>query len=176
MDESILSHIASKFITEYENVANSSIAYLLNKYSAARESLRIILNVETVPNYYVTESSTKGHGRPDITSSYDDGSKIIIEGKFWANLTENQPNNYIKELGSKGRLLFLAPEKRENSLKSEIEIRLRKIDERIMVYSWKKFIELIESENKKEYNDSLASDLLQLKELCQKMDIEGLPP
>ena len=46
MQESLLSHIASSFISEYENVANSSVAYLLNKYPKAQVALQNILDVD----------------------------------------------------------------------------------------------------------------------------------
>ena len=73
------------------NVANSSIAYLLNEYSASQEALKIILGVTNVPTYYVTELSTDSNGRPDVTGLDCDGSKsVIIEGKFWANLTHGE--------------------------------------------------------------------------------------
>ena len=51
----------------------------------------------------------------------ENGKAIIIEGKFWANLTHNQPVNYLKEIANDGKILFLAPEKRLISLKVEIE-------------------------------------------------------
>ena len=60
MQESLLSHIANNFISEYENVANSSIAYLLNKYEPAREVLRGILSVSDIPSYYVTQQYLHG--------------------------------------------------------------------------------------------------------------------
>ena len=117
MQNSLLAHIASNFITEYENVANSSIAYLLNEYPAAQEALKCVLGVENVPTYYVTELSTDSNGRPDVTGLDDHGGKsVIIEGKFWANLTRNQPSNYLKEITDEGNILFLAPDKRLKSL------------------------------------------------------------
>ncbi len=178
MQESILSHIASKFVSQYENVANSSIAYLLNKYSSAREALKNILDFEDVPIYYVTELDSKINGRPDVTGIDANGKKkIIIEGKFWANLTENQPNNYLKEITEDGKILFLAPEKRSNSLLQEIKNRIgEKEIEKVVVYSWLDFIKLIEVENEKDYDKYLKADLLQIKKLCEKMDVEGMPP
>ena len=177
MKESLLSHIASNFISEYENVANSSIAYLLNNYTAARIALKKVIRADHIPTYYVTELSTKSNGRPDVTGLDEDGNKtVIIEGKFWANLTSNQPNNYIKELSTEGALLFLAPEKRVVSLKQDISKRLSGENNKVIVYSWLNFINLIEQENNKENNSYLASDLLQLKELCLKLDSEGMPP
>lgn len=54
MQKSLLTHIASNFISEYENVANSSIAYLLNEYSSACEVLKNILGFSEAPKYYQT--------------------------------------------------------------------------------------------------------------------------
>ena len=125
MQKSLLTHIASKFISEYENVANSSVAYLLNEYPAAQVALKNNTDVDKVPTHYITELSTTVNGRPDVTGlDIDDRKVIIIEGKFWANLTQNQPNNYLKELADGGKLLFLAPDKRLSSLKVDIRKRL----------------------------------------------------
>ncbi len=177
MQESLLSHIASNFISEYENVANSSITYLLNKYPASRKVLKNILQIDDVPSYFVTELSTKSNGRPDVTGLDINGNKqIIIEGKFWANLTDNQPINYLKELPENGKLLFLVPQKRKISLKLEIKKRLNGDDEKIYIFSWNEFLDLVEVENNKNHNQALISDITQLKELCSKMDDEGMPP
>jgi hypothetical protein len=177
MQESLLSHIASNFISEYENVANSSITYLLNKYPASREVLKNILLLDDVPSYFVTELATKSNGRPDVTGLDINGNKqIIIEGKFWANLTDNQPVNYLKELPENGRLLFLLPEKRKISLDVEIKKRLNGNDKKIYIFSWNEFLDLVEVENNKNHNQALISDITQLKELCSKMDEEGMPP
>lgn len=178
MSKSLLSHIAGNFISEYENVANSSISYLLNEYQSARNALASILGIDSVPAYYVTELSTKSNGRPDVTGLDLNGSKsIIIEGKFWANLTDNQPVNYLKELAENGKLLFLAPDKRVSSLTIEVARRTNGANEKVEVCSWSKFLTLVEAENNKEsYNASLASDLTQFKELCLRMDVAGMPP
>jgi len=177
MQNSLLAHIASNFITEYENVANSSIAYLLNEYPVSREVLKKILKLDSVPSYYVTELSTKSNGRPDVTGLDNNGKKsVIIEGKFWANLTENQPVNYLKELSTDGKILFLAPDKRLVSLKQEINKKLNGETDKVVIFSWNNFLSLIEKENNKNHNHHLASDLIQINELCQKMDVEGMPP
>lgn len=180
MQKSLLTHIASNFISEYENVANSSVSYLLNEYLSAREALKNILGLSEVPKYYRTELATKNNGRPDITGFNTNGDKsIIIEGKFWANLTKNQPENYLCELklSGNGKLLFLAPEKRLILLEAEIKNRVGENDkDKVIIYSWLNFLKVIELENNKEHNHYLNSDLIQLKELCQKMDSEGMPP
>lgn len=178
MKESLLSHIAGNFVSQYENVANSSVCYLLNQYPAACLSLNKLLSLTELPTQYVTEqSSTKSNGRPDVTGLDANGKKVvIIEGKFWANLTDNQPANYLTELGNGGKFLFLAPDRRIESLRAEIKKRLGYDEKRIEVYSWMSFLSLIESENSRVHDGDLASDLVQLKALCGKMDEEGMPP
>ncbi len=177
MPKSILAHIASGFIPEYENVANSSIAYLLNEYPVSHNALKSVLDLDEVPTYYETERATESNGRPDVTGFNVNFEKaVIIEGKFWANLTDNQPGNYLDELTENGKILFLAPEKRRESLLLEIEKKLNGEDDRVVVCSWNKFLDLIEIENNKSHNHHLASDLNQIKELCQQMDAVGMPP
>jgi len=177
MPKSILAHIASGFIPEYENVANSSIAYLLNEYPVSHDALKSVLDLEEVPRNYETERATESNGRPDVTGfNVNHEAAVIIEGKFWANLTDNQPGNYLDELTENGKLLFLAPETRLESLRLEIKKRLNGEDDRVVVCSWNNFLDLIEIENNKSHNHHLASDLSQIKELCQQMDAVGMPP
>lgn len=177
MQKSLLAHIASNLISEYENVANSSVAYLLNEYPQARAALKSILDVDEVPIHYVTELSTTANGRPDVTGLEKNGQKtIIIEGKFWANLTPNQPNNYLRELAKGGKLLFLSPDKRLSSLEVEVGKRLQEKSTKIYYSSWENFLDLIEKENSRNYDQRLTSDVDQMKDLCRKMDTEGMPP
>lgn len=177
MQNSLLTHIASNFISEYENVANSSVCYLLNQYPAARTTLKNLLSIDKVPSHFETELATKQNGRPDITGLSRLGEKqVIIEGKFWANLTDNQPENYLKELSADGKILFLAPEQRLISLNVEIENRLNGTNHKVIICAWLDFLNQIERENNKNHNHKLASDLSQIKGLCQKMDTEGMPP
>ena len=175
--KSILAHIAGGFISEYENVANSSIAYLLNEYPVSHNALKSVLDLDEVPTYYEAERATDSNGRPDVTGfNMNLEAAVIIEGKFWANLTDNQPGNYLNELTDNGKILFLAPETRLGSLLLEIEKRLNRKDDRVVVCSWLQFLDLIEKENNRSHDHRLASDLMQIRELCQQMDAVGMPP
>lgn len=177
MSKSLLSHIATKFIKEYENAANSSIAYLLNEYPAALKALQNYLDIKKIPNNFETELATTKNGRLDISGKNDEGKiSLIIEGKFWANLTDNQPTGYLSELDNNGTLLFLAPDRRLESLKHEINKRTVNEDNRVQYISWNNLLTLIDNENNKNFDTQLSSDLGQLKELCKRMDEEGMPP
>ena len=72
--------------------------------------------------------------------------------------------------------MFIAPSKRLSSLIIEIEKRAGDASDNVVICSWTKFLNLIEKKNNKSHNQHLASDLLQLNELCKKMDTEGMPP
>ena len=174
MSKSLLAHIAWEFITEYENAANSSVAYLLNEYEEAREGLRSLLRLESVPEFYKTELGAGKKGRPDITGIGSNGNpEIIIEGKFWANLTKNQRTGYIDALSEQGCLLFLAPKGRIVSLKAEL--KGPPPDGPIQVHSWQALLNRIEECNTKN-NPDLSSDLTQLRALCKQVDTIEMRP
>ena len=63
MSNSLLSHIATNFIQEYENVANSSIVYLLNTYPAAHRALKDRLDFVNIPTYFETEYDTRSQSK-----------------------------------------------------------------------------------------------------------------
>ena len=69
---------------------------------------------------------TKGE-RLDLVA-YDAGGseRVLIEAKFWAGLTDNQPNTYLARLlraGEPAVLLFVAPEQRLVTVWTEIRGR-----------------------------------------------------
>ena len=181
MGHSLLSHIAGNFISQYENVANSSVAYLLTHYPAAQRALARMLDLQELPPRFVTEEHTK-NGRPDVVGRNNSGDiAVIIEGKFWASLTDNQPANYLRELKKTGGpLLFLAPGRRLDSLNQELQRRIEAAADltecRWRARSWADFIDAIDNENDQERDTELRSDLNQLRALCERMDVEGMPP
>ena len=56
---------------------------------------------------------------PDLVGNTQDGVQVlVVEAKFWAGLTANQPVTYLKRLPAErpGLLLFIAPEDRADNL------------------------------------------------------------
>lgn len=123
---------------------------------------------------------------------------IIVESKFWAGLTENQPLSYLKHLPPNipSILLFIAPERRLESLWSELLSRCKdnslslqqgfssnnfynyKINEfhSLALSSWNSLLDSIINELDQN-NDTVAKgDVLQLKGLCSKMDSDAFLP
>lgn len=178
MENSVLSHILSELGESGEKIANIGICYLLNEYPAAREALKSVLNMDTIPVCYEREKSIESGGRPDIVGkNADNKSAVFIEGKFWAHLTDKQPNAYLKDLDKEGRLLFLAPEQRKKFLKLQLKERIGgEGEERCTVLSWDEFLECIQHENNRNQDTNLTSDLDQLRTFCRKGEVEGMQP
>jgi hypothetical protein len=75
-------------------------------------------------------SSADDSSIPDLVAEVGGRQKLIIEAKFWASLTENQPLGYLdrqsRQFGAdEDRLLvFLAPTRRRHLLTAELEQRM----------------------------------------------------
>ena len=166
----ILSKVVCDHLPGFENAANTCLCYLLDNYEQARIALKQTLKLKAAPTRYETEVATDLNCRPDITGFNEKGDKVIlIEGKFGAHLTENQPVNYLKELNAEGKLLFVVPEQRVDEIQSEIIKRLSgRKDKRISITTWLEFLQEIENQNSKNHNKALESDLHQIKNLCER--------
>ena len=73
-----------------------------------------------------TQASALDGTRPDLVGVDEDGAeRVLIEAKFWAELTRRQPHDYLDRLPVDGPavLLFLAPEERIVSLWPELRNR-----------------------------------------------------
>lgn len=69
-----------------------------------------------------TQVSGEGGTRPDLVGLDPEGSEcIMIEAKFWATRTANQPNAYLDRLPPHGALLFVAPASGVESLWTELQ-------------------------------------------------------
>ncbi len=124
---------------------------------------------------------------------------LIIEAKFWAGLTENQPNAYIKRLPNDrdSVLLFIAPAVRLYTLWPEILRRcqqgkikqtdIKKIGDGLhsaritnkqclALGSWRSVPSAMIREIDIYEDYGISSDLRQLKGLCDKMDTEAFLP
>ena len=96
----MFSHIVSRFTDHTEDVAVEALGYILSRSDSARRALRDMLQVEGLDIPELTDAATQVSGeegdRPDLVV-WDRGraERVLIEAKFWAGLTENQPNAYL---------------------------------------------------------------------------------
>ncbi len=201
--KSLLGHIVLKSTYQAENLATESLYYILSNSNSAREGLsRFLKIIDSRFNselFYNTQAYDEDNAIPDLVGSDIDNDQIcIIESKFWAGLTDNQPLTYIKRLNPNKTsiLLFLVPSKRLESIWNEIINRCKNdgmtfnsetrdeyhisanLNENnyLAVIDWNSLLTLIETELDNSGDYFIKSDLLQLKGLCTQMDEESFLP
>ncbi len=189
--QSFLAYVAGQYGRKKEDVATDVLAYLLNRNKATRTALGrfIAEGGYMLPKTYSIVSRTKGvNGVPDLQITEADGSCCaIIENKFWAGLTSNQPVGYLKELKAEGGLiLFVIPETRIDKLWNELCRRCeddgrpiesssgkrfsgRSANDHLRVVSWEQLIRhLVASVDKAATQESETSLFIeQLRRICE---------
>ena len=129
----LLAHLSPSFTSQTENIAVEALGYVLNKYAGSREGLDDVVrsgvrNVKPVVKVRTQASALDGT-RPDLVGVDEGGAeRVVIEAKFWAELTPRQPHAYLDRLPDDGPavLLFLAPEERIVSLWPELRSRAQR--------------------------------------------------
>ena len=202
--ESLLAHLAWKFTGQTETLATEALGYILSRSVAAREALRDTLRTggaDVAPLCGVaTEVIGEQDERVDLVAVDEQGSeRVLIEVKFWAGLTDNQPETYLDRLprdGDPAVLLFVAPEQRLVTLWEEICRRAEVIWElgtdrgteglrsvmvdgsprRLMLTSWRTLLGAMSSRASVDGDSSAERDILQLDALCEREDSEAFLP
>jgi hypothetical protein len=121
MTESVLAHLALTFSAHPENIAIEALGYILRRSVDAQEALLGFLRQAGIhiegPLAFRTQAVGPSGERPDLVAIDAKGNeRLLIEAKFWAGLTENQPGAYLK----RGTLLVVCPAQRVNFLWSEL--------------------------------------------------------
>ena len=115
--ETLLSHIARRHAMWREDVATDALSFILTHSTPARAAFADFLSygasdtpaLATVQTQYTISASG---GAPDLAGLDNDGKLLaLVESKFWAGLTANQPVTYWNALptDTPATLLFLAP-------------------------------------------------------------------
>lgn len=199
--KSVLSHIVQKqFSGEYENIATEALAYLVQTNDRARGGLLKMLRgiKPDLPDINFQTQQSEDDKRPDMWGL--DGGRLcmLIENKFWAGFTENQPVEYIKMLArnnKEGILLMVVPASREDSAWREMLKRLNEsaIDYEVQkptadipvlvktelgpllaLTSWTKLLRSIDDELADE--PQARNDLIQLRALSETAESDAFIP
>ena len=135
--DTLLSHIARHHAMWREDVATDALAFILTHSTPARTAFADFLNQGATDTPAITDVRTRhtltSGASPDLECLGDDGQRLaLVESKFWAGLTNNQPVAYWNALpaDAPATLLFLAPAERINpgGLWDELAARLTKAD------------------------------------------------
>ncbi len=123
--DTLLAHLAWMFACRHEDIAVEALGYILQSESARRALVKLAqdagADLDTISKVQ-TQAIGDDASRPDLacTDQYGDNC-LLIEAKFWAYLTKNQPNSYLDQLPEGKALLFIAPEKRIGTLWDELQ-------------------------------------------------------
>ena len=201
---SLFAHLATLFPGfPAENLATEALAYIVNRRTSFREAFtdQFVSDPNSSrPTRYITQAVGGGPERPDIIGQTDGiGAQIIIEAKFLAGLTENQPVAYFRRLSPhpNATLAFLVPESRVASLWRELEARfnMEEVDlspvqrmsdgcwqasfddgRRFLVVSWRHVLAALAAHADEIADNETASDIAQLSGLAERMDCEAFMP
>ena len=116
----LLAKLAPMFGAQTENLAVAALEHILSESGAARRALRDVIAAGGVDVGEIASVRTQATGeqgeRPDLAGFDPDGrERVLIEVKFSAGLTDNQPVTYLERLpaNSPSALLFVAPAARQ---------------------------------------------------------------
>ncbi len=132
-NDSLLGFIAQRHTIGLEDVATDALCFILSRSPSARQALSDFLKDDCGPLPIAkaqTWAADAFGAIPDL-ACYDENGNLaaLIESKFWAALTHNQPVTYWRGLPDDRQavLLFLAPKVRvqEDWLWDELVNRLR---------------------------------------------------
>lgn len=130
--KTLLARLAPMFGPRTENLAVEALGHILSESEAARSALSELLQAGGAEVGKVdvirTQDAGEDGAQPDLAGlNEEDELRVLIEAKFWAGLTANQPIAYLGRLKSAPQpsaLLFVAPAVREDSLWAELLHRL----------------------------------------------------
>jgi len=197
----LLAHLTKNFAPHPENVATEALAHILAHSASARNGLSSILSgtgrSEDL-SYRTQQAEGDTLARPDLTGRDAQGRNIVlVEAKFWAGLTDNQPNTYIEMLADDvpSTLCFLVPQERVTSLWPEIYNRATEAgfnivmehdgeyksaclsgNKHLLMTTWTTVLTAIETAATSSGETSTLSDVSQLRGLCEEQEAEGFLP
>ena len=198
----LLAHLAPMFGSQTENLAVEALGHILSGSKAARSALAEVLQAGGAKVGEVAQVRTQDageDGRPDLAGVDQDGEdRVLIEAKFWAGLTENQPGGYLRRLESAPQpsaLLFVAPAKRTDVLWAELCRQLSKsasdvaLDSHrdadglrsatigtgryLMLTSWRSLLDRMATKASAAADSHTETDIRQLQGLAEQQDEEA---
>ncbi len=184
--------VLNKLQGQVENVAVEALGYILSRSREARNALvETLRDGDTCINSIArveTQVTGETRARPDLVG-YDDEDveRVLIEAKFWADLTPNQPNEYLRQLtkDKSSALLFVAPAARLEQVWPELcdlaekEFKLSKTIQkgalraatvscgkrRLILTNWNTLLDLMETQANSAGDAAVAADIRQLRGL-----------
>ena len=203
--QTLLAKLAPLFGAQTENLAVEALGHVLSGSLPARRALSDLLRASGAELGEIarvrTQATGDGGERPDLVGlDQADGERLLIEAKFWAGLTDNQPVSYLKRLASDGgdpcALLFVAPAARLEPLWNELlrlareagfsakrredatELRSATVGEStfLVLTSWRNLLQRMAAQVGAAGESHTETDIRQLQGLAEQQDDEAFLP
>jgi len=203
----LLAHLSSRLADHPENIAVEALAFILTGSPAMREAFNSTLQSLGLDLPAILSFQAQATGpdatRPDLAGYGADGKEhVLVEAKFWAGLTEQQPVAYLDRLSAtpsgNAALVVIAPALRLESLWAELlhlcslsdhypqlrvlstagDVRAAHVAERVtlVLMTWRQVLGALLGRASADGDTSVASDVLQLQSLAEQMDAEAFLP
>lgn len=200
----LLARLATEFDVGREDLATEALLHILRSSRAGSNALVEFLNrtgADVEENLrFRTQARQEDDSRPDLVGEDDERDLVaILEAKFTAGLTGNQPVTYIEHLApDKGAVcLFIAPPSRHRNLWSELRRRCKESDLAVkeletetdqfralqlpddrclMLSSWSTLLNAISFGLTTAGESERVEDVNQLEALCHRFETETFPP
>ena len=196
MAGSLLAYLYPHIRGSQEDLATLSLCHIISQSEDLRiaftEQILTKLGYENQESLsYNTQVVGENKERPDIVGFASNGTeKIICEVKFFAALTDNQPNGYLSRLEQNENygLIFICPQSRIAGLWEQLKelVQGKKIEMfnpycvsvngvHMAIISWEDILQMLAQTATKKNVDSL-NDIQQLVSYCREIENEAFVP
>ena len=201
-NDTLLAYLVSSFPGNTENIATEALRHIFDHSDACGVALNDVIQsgvrgvnaVTTVKTQVIQEDGV----RPDLVGFDETGvERVLIEVKFWAGLTDNQPNGYIRVLPDDGPalLMFLVPEERVQSLWPQLQgrinqefgclveveserrcVRVGDTQKHVMIVSWGGLLDSMAARTRDYAEAGVETEIRQLRSLATYADAGAFKP
>ena len=200
---SLLAQLSRRLTSRTEDIAVEALGHILSNSEACRSALRDLLrgcgtDLGTISRVETQSSGASGE-RPDL-AAFDEHrvERLLIEAKFWAGLTGNQPVTYLERLpkDTPSALLVIAPAQRLETIweelrrrvlkaesidigvgQSDSEVRYAAIDSRrLIITSWRNLLTGMATQANAAGDVQTVNDIQQLQSLADQEDSDAFLP
>lgn len=191
-------YLVTRLAAHPENVATDALHYVLSSSPATARALELHLRRAAelpVGLHYDVQSTGEDGSIPDLAGVAEDGSTpLLVEAKFHAGLTANQPVSYLRRLPADrpGLLLFVVPAMRLELLWTEVLSRAKLTDPAapagefravtaadghvLAMTSWRSLLAVLAEAAVTAGDRAAVANLDQLRGLCDRMDSQAFHP
>ena len=201
-NDTLLAYLVASFPGSTEDIATETLGHIFDNSDASKEALNDVVQSGVRGVNPVTEIKTQvihaDGTRPDMVGFDENGiERVLVEVKFWAPLTPNQPNAYVSRLPDDGPsvLVFVTPEDRIRSLWPQLKnrlgtefgelnetdserksLRLGKSKKHLMIASWGGLLDSMAA-RATEYDEAgVGTEIRQLRSLAKYADAGAFKP